>query len=168
MIFYEKTIEDIGHGAQCYHDACAHAKPIASESALISPSHDGAEMNLSGIQTALIQITGRFCESYASDLICTLADLQPFIRLKPITEPNKWVIPVGIRSMGVDHEGFITARLEETKHGLNDYVYTEQKYRKILAIEIVDEKTKDIDTDGYYTRTINLYDITHSLVRLYE
>ena len=114
------------------------------------------------VQTALIQITGRFCETYASDLIITLAQLDAFVEDHDIctdTE-DRWVIPVGIRDSGVDHESFILDRLNNNRTAYG-YTHAESVYRKILAIVVEDEE----DVVGV-RRFFSLYDITHDCYRL--
>lgn len=167
MYFYEKTIDDIGHGDACFHEAAEHGRLLDEEKITIYPGSSPEEMNMSGIQTKLIQITGRFCEQYASDLICTLADLQPFLRVSNITESNRWVIPVGIRASGVDHEGFVLSRLRDTiTNPMMGYVHVEYAYRKLLVIDIQDEVKTTSDNSLCCTRTVRLIDITHSITRV--
>lgn len=167
MYFYEKTINDIGHGEACFHEAAEHGKLLDEETISVYSATDPVEMNLSGIQTKLIQLTGRFCEAYGSDLICTFADLQPFIRISAITQSNRWVIPVGIRARGVDHEGFILSRLRDTiTNPMTGYVHVEYAYRKLLVLDIQDEVKNTPDDSLHCTRTVRLIDITHSIARV--
>lgn len=167
MYFYEKTIDDIGHGEACFHEAAKHGRLLDEETISVYSATDPVEMNLSGIQTKLIQLTGRFCEAYGSDLICTFADLQPFIRISAITQSNRWVIPVGIRASGVDHEGFILSRLRDTiTNPMTGYVHVEYAYRKLLVLDIQDEVKNTPDDSLHCTRTVRLIDITHSITRV--
>ena len=167
MIFYQKTKEDVEHGPKTLLLAADKAENdrdiIAEEDITIFPSNPG-EMNASTIQSKLIEITGRFCERYASDLICTFADLQPFIVPSVPDHPDRWIIGVGIRDSGVDHNAFIMARLKETQSAPFHYVHPSMKYRKILALDIVE----NIDESGYFVRTIKLKDIGSHIIKIDE
>lgn len=91
MRFYRKTIDQVEHGPAPLRIAADRAGAIAEDSALWLNDLD-AEMNLSDIQTRIIQYVGRFCENYASDVIDTFTDLDPFIPAMRIKESNRWII----------------------------------------------------------------------------
>lgn len=138
------------------------------------------ELNASALQTALIQNAGRYCERFASDLICTLSDLEPFIRNKPVTcsvdnrvkNPEEWVIGVGLREDGVDHNDFILNRLKESRRPSfsgkdalhNAFVNVNQTYRKVLAIYITENRYEW--QDEYVKLEIYVIDITHDFSRI--
>lgn len=170
MEFFPVSIEDI--------EPCSATITNAVDSALKQKDNILAEdssdssvgyrmsINASSVQTKLIQLVGRFCESYACDLIVTFADLQPFIsqdKLPPFEadKPHRWIIGVGIRELGVDGNTFILTRLKETQIPGRDYVFPQHQYRKVLAVEITD----DYD-ETTVTRTIRLVNITHDLYKL--
>lgn len=164
MYFHEKTINDIPKGANCFYKAAERGTVLAKESANIWNNSSENEMNMSDIQTKLIQLTGRFCERYASDLICTLSSLQAFIKPRFHGDNKQWIIPVGIRKDGVDHEAFILSRLEETiTNPYTHFVHVEHEYRKLLVIDIQDFITPDYPDYPCMERTVKLIDITNSL-----
>lgn len=166
MKWVNKTIDDIEHGPatlQAAMDAIPDNRLICKEKFYL---HSGMKtdfsLNLSSIQTALIQITGRFCEHYASDLMCTFWNLDPFLNGANRNKSDRWTIGVGIRESGVDGNTYIMSRLKRTVSGPFDYVNTKQDYRKILAIDIRDE----LQDDGCVIRTFRLADITGNLLRI--
>lgn len=150
-------------------------KVLAHDDATTYVGGHFGEINASTIQTALIQSVGRFCESFASDLICTLSDLQPFIHNKYVTcsenntreNPEEWVIGVGIRDSGVDHNEFIISRLKESRKPFlpgkdalsKSYVSVSQSYRKLLAIYISECEINP--EEKYVALNIYVVDITH-------
>lgn len=162
MLFYPKTTDEVEHGFATLvkaSDRCQNV--IAWESA--SYYRYPQEINGSEIQTALIQYAGRFCERYASDLICTLADLQPFLASSLPVKNDRWVIGVGLRDSGVDHNAFLLARLRNSRAGYNKALLPQISYRKILVLDIQDFVTED-GTEA--KRTIRLKDITSDLTYL--
>ena len=167
MLFYWKTKEDVDHGPKTLVIAADNAENsrdiLAEESINIFPENP-CEMNASDIQSKLIELTGRFCERYASDLICTFSDLQPFIVASIPTKPDRWVIGVGIRDSGVDHNSFIMAKLKDTQTAPYHYVHPSLKYRKLLALDIVE----NVDEDGCWKRTIKLKDISSHVFKIAE
>lgn len=151
---YPKTI---GYGVNhaCKADILAS---VDAETAFGSPM----DINATTIQTILIQMTGRFCEHYASDLLITMSELQPFLHQERVPEwdedkPHRWILGVGIREMGVDGNTFIMQRIAETKSSYG-YLHPNHIYRKILAIDITD--TRD---DTGVKRSIQLVDISRNL-----
>lgn len=150
-------------------------KVLAHDSDTTYVGGNFGEINASTIQTVLIQTVGRFCESFASDLICTLSDLQPFICNKYVTcsevntceNPEEWVIGVGIRDSGVDHNEFIISSLKESrrphfsgKDALSKaYVSVSQTYRKLLAVYISECETGS--EEKYVALNIYVVDITN-------
>lgn len=179
MLLYLKKPSHVSHGPATLREACDRVLNritgrrgliLGEESLTIAatePTHNKEpkySFNASEIQTALIQITGRFCERYASDLLCTLTDLNAFLTLDYINKPNRWIIGVGIRESGVDGNEFIMSRLKDTRSGLTGFVHPEQVYRKVLAIDIQDEGPSHTD---WPTRTIRLLDLTHDLTTIH-
>ena len=126
-------------------------------------------MNCDGIQSKLIEYVGRWTESYGSDLIITLKNLDAFLGDDGTVDDayGRWIIGVGIRQLGVDNNTFIISRLRETASPAG-YIHPTEKYRKVLAIDIEDELKQDADGDYYRDRNIVLYDITNCLNRLAE
>lgn len=90
-------------------------------------------INLSSIETFLIQETGRYCERYASDLLVTwnsiketMADRNPFSHVSYQF--------LGIRKSGVDGLSYVMANMQQYKHQVS---YLEQYYRKLYGIRIL-------------------------------
>lgn len=66
---------------------------------------DGSwSINTSSIFSKLITFTGRFCESYASDIFLDLLDVYNYLE-HGLCEDKIWLF--GIRQMGVDHAAFV-------------------------------------------------------------
>lgn len=170
MMFYKTDKETVGrHGFATFQhavksalafDNARNSRLLASDSYTINNIHP-QESNLTDIQTVLIQLTGRFCEHYASDLICVLSELQAFIEPHTIEHDDRHLIAVGIRECGVDGNDYVISRLADTKHGLYQYVYPEKVYRKLLVIDI-EERLDNLDADFSGGKmTVRLIDITH-------
>lgn len=178
MTIYPKSVNDIDHGlatlrkavdsylSRPVDDAFRKEHVLAEDYTRVSVSNTpvpNVEINASDVQTKLIQITGRFCERYASDLICTLSDLDSFLHDIQINQPDRWTIGVGIRESGVDGNLFILQRLKATERPHFGYVTVSTDYRKILAIDIRDTVDPNSETA---IRSIRLLDITNSILSL--
>lgn len=176
MGLYLKNIDNIAHGGETFRKAVHKVlnrqdDPMYSRRILATANSEqatvfGVSMNLSSIQTMLIQLTGRFVEYYASDLLYELTDLDAFERINGITKDDEWVIPIGLRKSGVDHEAYILNRLKGTVTSpMTQYVHEEFVYRKLLAIHIVDK----VSDDGYGgSRTVRLLDISGVITTIDE
>lgn len=164
-MWINKSIQDIGHGPkilkQTAQECIKKHQNILYQAQFYLNETPTSELNIADLQTILIQITGRFCERYASDLLLTLADIEPFTKQAVVTDNSTWSIGIGIRENGVDHNNFILARLNETKRHGSNLIYPTTVYRKLLVLQI--EDTKD---ENYDTRKFTLADITHQLTRL--
>ena len=147
---YAKSLDQFPHGRE-FFNAVDNGKELVREFATVTGGVHDFEMLVNGVQTAIIQNVGRFCESYANDVFGELAELETFLHLYYIDDDDRWVIPIGIRANGVDGGNMI-------KHRLSSAVSVSQGYRKVLAIDIVDTVFEE-----YSTRTIRLVDITNSL-----
>ena len=101
-------------------------------------------INLSSIETKLIQDVGRFCERYAGDLFISWNEVKETIDCH--TEP-KTVIGIGIRRDGVDGNGYICHNLESES---TRYHY----YRKVYAVCI---EHNDLDVN------VTLKDISNEI-----
>lgn len=107
----------------------------------ITASGYPGDINLSSIFTRIIQLTGRFAESYASDVLLELDDIRALVSDPPEIEPGKSIdiiIPMGVRRQGVDHDAFLMRRLLQTRQPslLGSYVHPEHVYRAILACRV--------------------------------
>lgn len=115
------------------HRICSDVKPIYTETATWNASSQKWDANLSSILTKLIQDTGRFTESYASDLFITWDTIEHLLDTHPelMDEKHRFQI-FGIRKCGVDGNSYVASRLadEHTRIAVtNDY------YRRIYAVE---------------------------------
>lgn len=129
-----------------------NGKPIYEESNYTSES-----LNLSSIATFLIQKVGRFTEHYASDfLIDWNMILTACKEMDDINDEVRAIFALGIREDGVDHNSYITCRINE-----NDYLAYQKinyYYRGIYAVEVKRTKIRE-----YWQTVVTLKDIRHSL-----
>lgn len=139
------------------------------DNAMIEASHEGhiMDVNTSSILTKLIQDTGRFAESYASDLFIswesfmeTLKKLDKEICLTETT----FVTSFGIRRFGVDGNYYLMQRLAETVNGPGSYVHAEHVYRKIFLLET----TILPGGSGSKRIELKLYDATSDIHKICE
>lgn len=85
------------------------------------------EINYSSILTKLIQETGRFCESFASDLFI---DWQAVTRCIDTDAEINETFLFGLREYGVDHKEYVISRFE------NDGRYWKHNYRALYRLDI--------------------------------
>ena len=107
---------------------------------------------LTGINTQLIQETGRWVERYASDLLISIRSMTDEIEkaYADILAGSEPALPrifvFGLRANGVDHLEFVTAEMKNNLHNASNF---ENYYRKIFAVkaEIYEEEghTRRID-----------------------
>lgn len=133
----------------------------------ITASGCPGDVNLSGIFTHIIQLTGRFAESYASDVLLELDNIRTLVNMPFDSGPSEdidVIIPLGIRRQGVDHAAFLMRRLLQTCQPslLGSYVYPEHAYRAILACRIQIQYSNNIRP--YITCTLR--SIMDSIVRI--
>lgn len=88
---------------------------------------DGIDINYSNILTKLIQLAGRYCESYASDLFIDWFSIDAKLRDGSIESGSHLF---GFREMGVDHNSFVFSRARESHR------YFEYAYRAIWRLDI--------------------------------
>lgn len=88
---------------------------------------DNIDINYSNILTKLIQLAGRYCESYASDLFIYWNAIDARLRDGSIESGSHLF---GFREMGVDHNSFIFSRADESHR------YFEYAYRAIWRLDI--------------------------------
>lgn len=173
MRFYIKDKAHVDRGTATLRNAVDSAKrypdKLLAKTSDCSYLYNQQELWCETIQTKLIEYVGRYCDRFGSDLICTLSDLDAFLR-DDTTEDDpfgRWVIGVGIRADGVDHNAWIMSNARNTE-SCNGFVYPEHYYRKILAIDIELTLERDSDGDCWYSREIHLYDITTEFTKLDE
>ena len=105
-------------------------------------------INLSDIDTYLIQNIGRFVERYASDYLITRNSIE-----KEILHDRNFsdtIVLFGLRQNGVDSNAFTMSRL------LNDGM-AEQEYRKVYALHFV--HTQNMSSPDM---TATLYDVSNA------
>ena len=96
---------------------------------------DKIDINYSNILTKLIQLAGRYCESYASDLFIDWSSIDESLQNASIESGSHLF---GFRETGVDHNSFIFSRANES------YRYYEYAYRAIWRLDI------EVQFDPYY------------------
>ena len=97
-------------------------------------------VNISDIETKLIQNTGRFVEHYASDLFITMMSLYEYLENVEQAMLGRKVFWFGLRESGVDGEGFLINRVGEYP----EYTYHEHYYRRIYAVVVeADDEYED-------------------------
>ena len=89
------------------------------------------DANLSSIFTRLIQEAGRWCESYASDILIEIDSIKEQAERG---KPGRFVL--GFRQFGVDNASFIESRLKNDPYG--------KEYRAIWVVDI--EIDDDMET----------------------
>lgn len=115
-------------------------------------------INLSSIFTKIIQTVGRFCESFASDMLYDIDHVIAMTSEHDVAPGEDVIIGFGIRENGVDHNAYIMNRLEGTVSYIG-YPRPETMYRKILAVRVTNVNRES---------TVTLRDITHSLPQFTE
>ena len=98
---------------------------------------DSYDINLSTILTKLIQETGRFCETYASDLFIDWTHI-----LHTINSENDGIFVIGIRENGVDSNSYVSHHI---RTNWNDYYY-----RRLYAVKVshsADEIAKYVEVE---------------------
>lgn len=111
------------------------------------------DINMSSIYSKLINEAGRWCTSYASDLLYDIKAIDDYIKTPTLTDtPKSHVFAIGFRESGVDGNDFVISRLEDTMDHISNFCYPEKIYRQLYAVEVIKEPYRTIAT---------LYDIYH-------
>lgn len=87
-------------------------------------------INTSSISSKLIQLAGRQCEMYASDIIYSINTMEANMRKLTPAIPSSISEYFGFREMGVDHETFIAARLSSPE------IYSSTPYKSIWRLDM--------------------------------
>lgn len=146
--------------------AYGRVEEIVDEAKLdIGSDPDTLERNISstmtGIHTLLIQETGRYVESYASDLLVSIEELDTALKLaglKKIKDPgykHKAIYAFALRESGVDHVDYVTSQMKNYRHNPSNFDYY---YRKIYAIGI-----ETVDDNGFPAIKIEMKEIRKEL-----
>ena len=96
---------------------------------------DRIDINYSSILTKLIQLAGRYCESYASDLFIDWSTIDESL-VNGTIESGAHLF--GFREMGVDHSTFVFSR------ACNSPRFFHYEYRAIWRLDI------EVSTDDDY------------------
>lgn len=127
---------------------------IPPESCLQYEQTNSNNINLSSIETILIQNAGRFCEFYASDVLYDIQAMHEFT--KDVKTNDEQIFIFAMRNSGIDGCSFLTSRIEDTTSRTDFYKLIHDYYRKILAVKITKK-------DGYIKAEIK--DITNNIKR---
>lgn len=145
------TNENFNRFAQLFSEYGYYELPFESKGCS-SEFSDKIDINYSNILTKLIQLAGRYCESYASDLFIDWSTIDRMILDGTI---HSYSHLFGFREMGVDHNSFVFSRANES------YRYFEYAYRAIWRLDI------EVQFDPYYWShkgrkvvTMNLYRVS--------
>ena len=94
-------------------------------------------INISSIQSRIINEVGRFAESFASDALYELETISDLLSEHMIEPGEDCIIPFGIRRTGVDGTRFLMQRLiSDCRYPTSGYLHPERCYRKILGVRI--------------------------------
>lgn len=148
--FFENTVDRIfNESNDICCDACAYIN--------IDNHYDESDINVSNIATKLIQETGRWVESWASDFIITWDTVRKCINehMKTLNRLPTKIFLFGLRSNGVDHTEYILSNLYSDT-GLNPY-----QYRKVFAVQVLDNA--DDDDGGDKRVIVTLKNITSQI-----
>lgn len=122
------------------------------------------DINLSGIATRIIQDTGRFAESYASDMLVSWNQVVALTEPHEVIPDEESIIIFAIRRNGVDHTAYLMHRLQDTIEGFYDYVYPGRIYRRILAVKVITPFGQKLGWDQKPQCTVILRDITDHML----
>lgn len=110
-----------------------NGQKITVEGQIYRSSYNGelaTNINFSDIFTELIQAAGMGCEYYASDMFYNLTEIH-----KAIQSLDNKIFYIGIRDYGVDGNGFVKSRLE------NSSIYGTDNYIKLYRCEVKTDET---------------------------
>lgn len=128
-IFAVKDLNKIGHGIQELVQKVDYNLRFDRKVLATDLQHNREFAGLSDIYSKLIELTGRYCERFASDLLYDLQDVASFTEACEINKPNRWVLGFGFRECGVDGNSFLEHRLKDSFD-----------YRRIVALNIEDRE----------------------------
>lgn len=118
-----------------------------------------SDINTSDIVTKLIQLTGRYCEKWASDLLINIERMNSCIKeMDNANETEPAYIAFGIRQLGVDGNSFTAARIHENGM-LASYKTISDFYRQILCVKI-SRKKNEFD---FFETAVELRDIKNTI-----
>lgn len=94
------------------------------------------DINYSEILSRLMKEAAEKCHNYASDLFISWESM--LLELSTAPKPDTFVEYFGFRDLGVDHETFISVKLE------NPLLYGKNPYHSIFRLEIIMKKDSSI------------------------
>ena len=127
-------------------------------------------INLSSTWTKLIQLTGRFAEAYASDLLYDIADIQEVIDRGTRHEGHEsesTIFICGIRRHGVDGRRFFMDWVRNNYDRMTGYIHVENHYRKVVGIKVT-LADNDGSVPGGDRVTVTMRDLTDSFIGIEE
>lgn len=125
-------------------------------------------INITSILTKIIQDTGRFVETYASDVLYGISSIRTLCeKTYALEDEIDEIFVFGLRRMGVDHGNFVMSRLYNDVTSFSSYLYPDRYYRRILAVRV---HVFDKDPEGNQISTpqieCGLRNITDALYKL--
>lgn len=112
-------------------------------------NNERTNINYSDIFSELIQAAGMGCEAYSSDLFYELTAIKTAIDALENT-----VFYIGIRTLGVDGESFISRRLNRKNCNYEPNCYIKIYRLKLIAMD--DSMTMELERISEYTATREL------------
>lgn len=111
--------------------------------------NERTNINYSDIFSELIQAAGMGCEAYSSDLFYELTAIKTAVDALENT-----VFYIGIRTLGVDGESFISRRLNRKNCNYEPNCYIKIYRLKLIAMD--DSMTMELERISEYTATREL------------
>lgn len=128
-----------------FNELFEDSEHILSSECTYSDNDGTFNINISSPLTVLIQTAGKYCESFASDVLYEIESIKKFISQPPAAGEEKMFV-MGFRKSGVDHEIYIR---NSQVSGLI--------YRKILVLKV---KCTESELMTYNKLNVELKDIT--------
>lgn len=112
-------------------------------------NNERTNINYSDIFSELIQAAGMGCEAYSSDLFYELTAIKTAVDALENT-----VFYIGIRTLGVDGESFISRRLDRKNCNYEPNCYIKIYRLKLIAMD--NSMTMELERISEYTATREL------------
>lgn len=155
---YDKQLED---DEQLHKDDYTYRsphRPLFRENGLYTQTNHELNINLSSMETFLIQQVGRFCDSYASDFLISWNTIRKILE-NPCPIQKTHYDFIGIREQGVDHLAYVISRCTSSSPE-----YLKAYYRKLYAVRIRHRK-RDNEKYAIYVN-IEIRDFTSEVYSL--
>lgn len=112
-------------------------------------NNERTNINYSDIFSELIQAAGMGCEAYSSDLFYELTAIKTAVEALENT-----IFYIGIRTLGVDGESFISRRLDRKNCNYEPNCYIKIYRLKLIAMD--NSMTMELERISEYTATREL------------